>query len=251
MKSNRKPLIGITAGEIVNKHDSWSPITHGQSVTYVRAIVNAGGVPVILPLIDDESLNREMYEQCAAIVFAGGNDVDLSLYGQERHVTTEEPSKVRDAIEMRLMQWSLEDMRPILGICRGMEILNIVRGGSLYQDIPSMLPGMSDHDASTKERSLEHIAHQVRLEPHSRFARIIDAVSIGTNTHHHQAIKDLGRGLRAVGWSEDSIIEIIEASEAEVSFIVGVQSHPESMENAVPEWHKIFREFVSQAAARS
>lgn len=243
-----KPFIGITAGEIINKDEPWAPITHGQSVTYVQAIVQAGGIPVILPLVDDEQVNRAMYDRCDAILFAGGNDIDPSMFGEELHPTVKDISKLRDAVELRLMRWSVEDDRPILGVCRGMELLNIVRGGDLYQDIPSMLPDATDHNLSSAAKDIEHIAHVLRLEPGSRFAGIIGKGTLGTNTHHHQAIREVGEGLRAVAWSEDGVIEAIEAEGK--PFVIGVQSHPESMwPKAAPEWRNFFQEFVDQAAA--
>jgi putative glutamine amidotransferase len=247
MSSERRPLIGITAGEIVNKDDPWSPVTHGQSITFIQAIAHAGGTPVILPLVDDEKLNRAMYESCDAILFAGGNDVNPALFDEEKHPTVKDVSVLRDTVEMRLMEWSLGDRRPIMGICRGMELLNVIRGGTLYQDIPSMLPDASDHDASTKARSLEDMAHVLRIDPDSRFAQIIGSQTIGTNTHHHQAINRLGQSIKAVGWAEDGVIEVIE--DPNHPFTIGVQSHPESMEaKAEPLWRKFFAEFVKQAS---
>lgn len=247
MKHPQRPLIGITAGEIYNKISPQSPITHGQSITFIQAVVHAGGVPIVLPLIDDESIDRALYERCDAILFAGGNDPDPALYGEKSHPTVTDQSVLRDTVELRWMRWSLVDDKPVMGICRGMDMLNIALGGSLYQDIAAMLPYASDHNHSVTVKGLDYVAHLLRLEPESRFAQIVGVKTLGTNTHHHQATKKLGKGLRVVAWSEDGIIEAIELSDK--PFVIGVQSHPESMEaEAVTEWRRFFAEFVRQAA---
>lgn len=245
-----QPIIGITAGEIVNKDEPWAPVTHGQSQTYIEAIVHAGGIPFILPLVDDPVVNRAMYDYADAILFAGGNDIDPALFGENRHSTVTGISILRDTVEMRLMRWTLEDDRPMLGICRGMELLNIACGGTLHQDIASVLPKASDHDLSTAAKDIEHIAHRLRLKAGSRLAAIVAADGLGANTHHHQAINKVGEGLEAVAWSEDGVIEAIEAPGR--PFVIGVQSHPESMEaRAVPAWRRFFQAFVEEAAKAS
>lgn len=239
----KKPLIGITAGEIKNKDEPWAPVTHGQSRTYIEAIIHAGGVPVVLPLVDDETVVRSLYERVDAILFAGGNDIDPALFGEKPHPTVSDVSALRDKVEMWLMRWSLEEGRPILGVCRGMELLNIARGGNLHQDIATTLPEASDHNLSTAAKDIEHVAHVLRLEPASRLAHIVQTTSLGTNTHHHQAINKLGDKLRAVAWAEDGVVEAIE--DPSHQFIIGVQSHPESMESkAVPEWQHFFTAFI-------
>ena len=248
INSARPPLIGITAGEILNKDEPWAPVVHGQSQTYVDAIAKAGGVPVILPLLDNEDLNRQMYERCDAILFAGGNDIDPALFGETAHPSVNDVSVLRDTVEMRLMRWSLKaDGRPVLGICRGMELLNIAHGGTLYQDIASALPDAADHNMSTAAKDIGHIAHYLRVEAGSRLAKLTGMATLGANTHHHQAINELGEGLRAVAWAEDGIVEAIEPVTSDGKFILGIQSHPESMERTEPAWGTVFKAFVKAA----
>jgi putative glutamine amidotransferase len=244
-----KPLIGITAGEIVNKIEPWAPITHGQSITFVQAVVAAGGIPVILPLIDDDEICRQLYDRCDAILFAGGNDPEPQLFGEAPDPTVKDVSKLRDAVEMRWMRWSLADHRSILGICRGMELLNIACGGDLYQDISTALPHASDHHLSTSAKDIEHIAHRLNLAPDSLLAKLVQVERLGANTHHHQALRRVGDGLRAVAWSEDQVIEAVEAVDGSAGFVLGVQSHPESMYiKAEPAWRPVFEAFVKAAA---
>lgn len=247
MAETQKPLIGITGAEIFNREEPWSPVTFGQSSFYVSAVIHAGGLPIILPLLDSEADMRALYARCDAILFAGGNDPHPRLYGEEPDHTVTDVSVFRDTVEMRLMKWSLEDKLPILGICRGMELLNIAREGSLYQDIPQFLPAASNHNLSNTQKDVHYLAHKLTVQAGSKLAVALGVTSVGTNTHHHQAVKKLGDGLQAVAWAEDGVIEAIE--DPRMPFVVGVQSHPESLEaETVPEWQGLFKAFVSQAA---
>jgi putative glutamine amidotransferase len=250
IEQNKKPLIGITGAEIFNKDEPWAPATHGQSRLFVSAVLHAGGVPIIIPLMHDEAALHQIYDTCDAILFAGGNDPSPELFGETPDKTVTDVSNIRDSVEMALMRWSLEDDKAILGICRGMEILNIARGGSLYQDIPQDFPEAQDHNQSNAKKDIEHIAHILTIDTNSKLAVILQTDSIGTNTHHHQAIKKLGDNLQAVAWAEDGIVEAIEDNSK--PYIIGVQSHPESLEaKAVTEWQRLFTAFVVQAAKQA
>jgi putative glutamine amidotransferase len=238
-----KPLIAITAGEIHNQIEPWSPVTYGQSYTYVDAIVHAGGTPIIVPFTDDMQVLRQLYELVGGILFAGGEDPDPALYGETPLPHMGTVSKRRDKLELQLLGWALADQKPLLGICRGMQLLNIHLGGTLYQDIPVQLPDASDHNSSTKRKSLVDIAHTLRVDEHSQLAKVLRSTTVGANTHHHQAIKTLGQGLVANAWSEDGLIEGIELPGARLA--IGVQSHPESLEaTAEPLWRHFFKALV-------
>lgn len=241
-------IIGITAGEIDNRADLWSPMTYGQSHTYSDAVISAGGTPFVLPLTKDKQALRAMYDTLDGILFAGGNDVDPARYGEEVHETVKDVSKFRDEVEAQLLTWCLEDNKPVLALCRGMQLVNVVCGGTLYQDIPSQLPGSQDHEIPTQENTKDRIAHQLTIEPDSQLAAILDATTIGANTHHHQAVKDPAPGFRVVARSEDGIVEAIERSEKS-SFLAAVQCHPESIErDAETRWQKLFKAFVEASA---
>ena len=237
-----KPYIGITCGEIRNQVEPWSPITYGQSRTYVEVVLAAGGVPVLLPLSDDTAVLRQLFELCGGILFAGGNDIDPALYGQDPIAETVDVSKRRDSQESLLLDWTLADNKSMLGICRGMQLVNIKLGGSLYQDIGKLLPNARDHESSTHAKSLTHTAHMLRIAPGSKFSSAVGVSTIETNSHHHQAVDELGSGLVASAWAEDGLIEALEHSERQ--FIVGVQSHPESLTHHVPAWQSLFKAFV-------
>jgi putative glutamine amidotransferase len=241
-----KPIIAITAGAVPNHAEPWAPETQGQSHTYIDAIVRAGGTPFIVPIVDDEALLRQLYDLADGILFAGGNDIDPRLYGEEPYPQVIDESPVRDAVETKLMRWALADQKPFLGVCRGMQLLNVLKGGSCYQDIPTDLPEASDHNSSTKRKDLEDIAHHLRVEPSSQFAKIIGSNTIGANTHHHQALKKLGTDIIANSWSEDGLIEGIELVGGGLA--IGVQSHPESLdERAEVLWQKLFASLITAA----
>jgi len=236
------PLIGITTGEIHNVAEPWSPVAYGQSHTYVDVIIGAGGVPVLIPILQDESALRQLYDLLDGLFLAGGNDLEPKLYGQEPSHHTTDYSARRDSSEVLLATWALADKKPILGICRGMQLVNALQGGTLYQHIPAELPDAEDHDSSTKAKDLEHFAHTLHIDPASRLCAILQADHIRTNTHH-QAIKDLGKGVKATAWAADGIIEAVEMTD--YPYMIGVESHPESLTRAEPGWKHLFESFVA------
>jgi putative glutamine amidotransferase len=241
-----QPLIAITCGEVRNNLEAWSPIVHGQSQTYIDAVIHAGGVPFLVPLTTAAPVLHRLYALADGILFAGGNDPDPALYNEPISEQVTDISRLRDTVEMQLLAWTLADKKPLLGICRGMQLLNVYFGGTLYQDIPTDLPHASDHNSSTKRRSLKDIAHILKVKDGSKLAEILGGTTIGANTHHHQAIKKLGTSLYANAWSEDGMIEGIEL--AGNSFVIGVQAHPESLEAQTEQkWQKIFKAFVVAA----
>jgi putative glutamine amidotransferase len=135
---------------------------------------------------------------------------------------------------------------PILGICRGIQILNVALGGTLYQDIPSELPHALDHGASNEQRGMDYLAHAVALDAHSWLARQLDATELLVNTVHHQALDRVADGLRVVGSAPDGVVEAVEGTGS--GFVAGVQCHPEMLwEQADPRWARMFERFVQVA----
>jgi putative glutamine amidotransferase len=143
-------MIGVTATEIVNTTNPWSPVMYGQSGKYSDAVIMAGGAPFILPLTDNMQILRKMYDNLDGLLLSGGIDINPTLYGQQLYETTKHISDYQDEYEIQLILWALEDKKPILAICRGMQLLNVVCGGSLYQNIPTDLPGSEDHNKSNE-----------------------------------------------------------------------------------------------------
>lgn len=242
---SQRPKIGITSGEIYNKDHPWSPYVLGQSHTYVNAIIDAGGLPIILPVSGDADVVDQLYELCDGILFAGGNDISPDLYGEAEN-GAKNTSRARDDFELQLMKRALQDKKPLLGICRGMQLMNIARGGTIYQDIVSQVSGAQSHDSSNEAQSIEHIAHHLRVVSGTDFARIIGAETVKSNSHHHQAIHKLGDSIKVNAFAEDGIIEGVEIVGDQ--FAIGVQSHPESMYQRVePLWCGFFSALIHEA----
>ncbi len=243
-----QPLIGVTAGEILNKGEAWAPHVYGQAHTYTDAVAHAGGAPFILPLVEEPAVLRKLYDQCDGIVLSGGNDVDPALYHTTPSPLTKDISRRRDEQEIQLLRWALADNKPVLGICRGMQLLNVALGGSLYQDVATELPDAANHCMSEDHKDFRHIAHSLRIRPDSQLAAILQREQIGTNALHHQAVKQIGDGLVATAWSDDEVIEALELPGKR--FVVAVQSHPEALEaQAEPLWRGLFAVFVQSALA--
>lgn len=240
-----KPLIGITSGEIINSEQPWAPYVYGQKRTYTEAVLAAGGIPVVIPFMPEAEL-RVLYERLDGVLFAGGNDLNPRLYGEKQNPLTVHVSDARDTVEATLMQWTLTDDKPLLAICRGAQLLNVISGGSLYQDLLTEFPHATDHQLSTHKQSYQHIAHRLNIDPTSRLASIIDAEELHANTHHHQGVKKLGTGLRATAWSEDGVIEAIEHPGK--SFALGLQCHPEGLHEQDEKWAAVFSAFIHEAS---
>jgi putative glutamine amidotransferase len=243
MEATNKPVIGITCGEVRNKIESWSPAVTGQSRTYVQSIIDAGGLPILLPMTDDKVLLQQLIAMLDGLYLAGGNDIHPQLYGQEPDSTTVDFSTLRDTTETILLTMAMSMQMPVLGICRGMQMLNIHLGGNLIQDIPTAMPDALDHNVSNKIKKLIDASHPIRLDAQSRLAEIIGPDPIGANEHHHQAIDKLGTGVTAVGWADDDIIEAIELRD--YPFAIGIQAHPESLTEVEPRWQHLFNAFIN------
>ncbi len=243
LTSSKKPLIGITCGEVHNKIDPWSPIVLGQSQTYVNSVIAAGGTPLILPMTTEVDVLLQLGELLDGLCLAGGNDLSPELYGQTSVTDPTDYSKLRDTTEQILLKQALDAQKPILGICRGMQLMNVHFGGNLQQE----LAGISelDHDGSSKLKTLEDLSHVITIEPNSKLAAIIGKEPIGANAHHHQAIRTVGQGIQTVGWASDGVIEAIEMTE--YPYGVGVQAHPESLTRVEPRWALLFASFITAA----
>jgi putative glutamine amidotransferase len=219
------PLIAVSTSVTVNKYPERAYV----NAAYLNAVQQAGGVPVPLPPQLEPGARAEILKHVSGVLLTGGGDVDPARFGEAAHPTTCEVSGARDALEIDLTQWALARRAPLLAVCRGLQVLNVALGGSLYQDIPSEPGSPLDHSQTGLQGKARNVtAHQVKVREGSRLAAILGALELDVNSFHHQAIKQLGRGLAEVAWAPDSIIEGVELTDP-AQFVVGVQWHPEEL----------------------
>ena len=221
------------------------PPRFGINQSYVRALTAAGCAPVLIPLLDDDDRLRAIYERLDGIVFPGGADIAPQEYGEEPIDDLNVVEAPRDRTELVLARWAFADDLPVLGICRGQQVLNVALGGSLWQDLRYQGVTPADHsDADGRARTA--LMHRVRLDPGSRLAQLIDETDIRVNSLHHQAVKTIAPLLRVTGKSEDGVIESLESDDRR--FLIAVQWHPEEIDT-LPWVQRLFSGFAR--AARS
>jgi putative glutamine amidotransferase len=233
MSRATRPVIGITCYLEPVRFDEWDASAALVPLTYVRAITEAGGVPLLIPPVGEAV--DDVLDTVHGLVFTGGPDIAPSLYGAAPDANTSGERLARDVAEVVLMSAALERELPILGICRGAELLNVVRGGTLVSELPLTAPVVL-HRAGAGEFSV----HSVRIEAGSLiWTRLGEKADVAS--HHHHAPDKLGKSLWAVAWSDDGVVEAIEDLAAR--FTVGVMWHPE--ESSDPE---LFSALVEAAA---
>lgn len=221
---DRRPRIGLCTALERARWTVWDQEAFLLSRSYADAIGRAGGIAMMLP--PDSWLAEhpdDVLDALDGLVLAGGADIDPAIYGEARHRCTINTRPERDVVEVALARGALERDLPLLGICRGMQLLNVACGGTLIQHLPGDV-GHTDHRRSLG--SFDNADHDVLLAEGSLAARAAGELRHATKSHHHQAVDRLGDGLVATGWSVlDDLVEAIEAPER--SFALGVQWHPE------------------------
>lgn len=209
-----KPLIGISLG--------YSDKKNSVNNTYINSILKNGGVPYLIPVTDDVEVLRQIVAQLDGIVFTGGEDFAPAYYGKEEHEKLGEVNVTRDTYDLTLLKLATDRNIPTLGICRGLQLINVGMGGTLYQDLPAEKPSDINH---RQEEEGTVPTHSVSVVEGSVMHNIFGKQEIQVNTFHHQAIDKLAPGLKIVGWSNDSVPELIEAYPHRQ--ILGTQFHPE------------------------
>ncbi len=229
-----RPFIGVTSTSDAEGRPDVKP-------AYARAILRAGGLPVPLPFVSDAREASTLLSRLDGIVFSGSDDLDPALWGEALHPSARLMHPARATTELLLAHAALDRGAPALGVCGGMQTLNVAAGGSLHQHIPD-LGGALDHKDPTFLRR-----HAITVAEGSKIGEWLGRELL-VNTEHHQAVNALGRGLRAVAVAEDGIIEAWEADG--VPFLVGVQWHPERMEGD-PRQQRLFEALVRAATGVS
>lgn len=225
-----RPVIGVTVSEIRHKEDV-QRVRHGEptqtemtlGLSYMRAVEMAGGLPVALPPLSTENVDA-LLDHLSGLLLTGGPDLDPSTYGAAPHPELGPTDPVVDAFEIALCRHAYRRRMPILGICRGAQLLNVARQGTLHQHVPEFTNGTIQHRQSEIGT---RTSHEVRVAPDSSLAQTTGGGPVKVNSFHHQAIDRIGLGLRAVAWSEDGLIEAVEEKDGRL--ILGVQWHAETL----------------------
>ena len=227
-------IIGVTPTLVEGEKEK---ITIGPD--YMNAVKRAGAVPVLLPLTDDQAALNALLGRLDGLLLTGGDDIDPALYGEEKLPQCGDIAAARDKMELPLCRMALQQGLPMLCICRGIQVLNVALGGSLYQDIPSQVPEAIKHPRFDTPRDP---VHPVTAAPGSLLEKITGQTSLSVNSRHHQAIKRLGDGLVCAATAPDGIMEAVELPGKK--FVLGVQWHPESLSDRYPDAQALFNAFT-------
>lgn len=234
-----KPLIGITTTQ--------SKTVYGQPTSllmhsYIHAVRQAGGVPILIPSLLAEDGWDTVYARVDGILFSGGGDIGLEFSPGEPHPRIDDVDPQRDLTEWKLIRAAATDGKPFLGICRGCQVMNVALGGTLYTHIPDQLPNALDHSYPGNMRTV--LVHEVKIDEGTRFAEIFGEPILKVNSLHHQGLKDIPSSVRVAGRASDGLVEAIELPDH--PFGLGVQWHPEWLTDQEGT-RNLFRKFVETA----
>lgn len=244
--SMAKPFIGISGARFSPDMIIPGPRLLGVSLSddYAHGVETAGGIPVVIPFLESNHNISVVADKLDGLLLSGGEDVDPLSYGEQplRGLGSIVPE--RDALELAMLAAMLERGKPVLAICRGIQLLNAALGGTLYQDLPSQWDGHILH-AQRARRS--HLSHSVKVATDSKLFHLLgEREEIHSNSFHHQAVRDCGRQLKAVAWDAEGLIEAVEHET--LPFVVGVQWHPENLWRTTPYYLGLFQGLVNAAA---
>lgn len=228
-----KPLIGLVPLVDEARESLW------MLPGYMDGIRAAGGIAVMLPLTDDAGEISQLSEQCDGFLLTGGHDVSPEIYGAKRLPACGACSPERDRMELELLDRAMAADKPVLGICRGIQLINAALGGTLWQDLPTQHPSGVTH---CQRPPYHRPVHPVSIHPGTPLARLLGGEALMVNSYHHQAVRDLAAPLRAMATSEDGLVEAL--WHPGKKFLWAVQWHPEFAWQSDPAAVSIFRAFV-------
>lgn len=234
-----KPIIGITCGH------QWEGIErYYVNQAYVTSILQAGGIPVLIPYMN-VTLLAQMLKQVQGILIPGGIDIDANLFSHDIHPQCGKIDPMWDELDITVIRIALARNLPLLGICRGCQILNVACGGSLIQDIPSQTQSQINH---RPEAPKWYATHEISIQPDSKLSQILHTTNTRVNSFHHQAVLQVAPGFQVTAVANDGIIEAIESVEHD--YVIGVQWHPELMLDYYPEFKNLFSELIRAASLK-
>jgi len=238
-----RPIIGITVDKSMKDGFEYQKINECN----LNAVSQSGGIPIMLPITSDDEIIDEYLNIVDGIYFSGGSDINPLLFGEDPIKSLGAVDYERDEFEIKLCKKaSLKDM-PMLGICRGQQLINVAAGGNLYQDIYSQKTNANGHSPKFCFGGYEH--HKVNIKNNSKIYDMFNANEIKTNSFHHQAVKEVAKGYIATAYAEDGIIEGIESTT--LTFAVGLQWHPEIMYERYPIFCNAYIALINAATAYS
>jgi len=232
-----RPVIGLTISYATEKKPACS-----LPGDYVDSVLLAGGLPVLLPPVDEVDLVAEFLARVDGLILTGGADIDPAEYGEGPHPKTKLLHPRRSRFELAVARSAFQKGLPVMGICLGCQVLNVALGGSLYQHVPEQIDSSLTHSPGTAGDRSEH---QIRIEPGSLLARILGVTTLRANSSHHQAIKAVAPPLRPVAWSQDGVVEAAEGQAP--AFLLAIQWHPENLATESPRHRALFEALVEAA----
>lgn len=240
----RKPIIGISGSIIVDQGGMFPGYRRSYlNEDYISSVLDSGGTPVIIPVIKDIKSIDAIVDTIDGLILSGGHDISPRFYGEEPKIKLGEIFPDRDQFEFELLKKAKEKKIPILGICRGCQIINVFHGGTIYQDLSYRTGDTIKHWQS---HSPEMVTHTVELEMNSLLNNIWNVNEIWVNSFHHQTIKEVPDNFAVSARSKDGVIEAIESLDD--SFLIGIQWHPEMLSNSTKEMAKLFETLISKAS---
>jgi putative glutamine amidotransferase len=234
-----KPLIGITTNQSTNIHGHPTVML---MQSYIRAVIQAGGVPVLIPsMIHDDGWDA-LYARLDGVLFSGGGDIAVGRFSGEPHPRVDDVDLERDSVELNMIHAAALDGKPFLGICRGAQLVNVGLGGTLYTHIQDQVPNSLDHAYPGNMRTV--LVHEVKIEDGTRIAEVLGEPIVQVNSLHHQGLKDISPSLRVAGHAPDGLVEAVELPDH--PFGIAVQWHPEWLTDQ-ESTRNLFRKFVEAA----
>jgi putative glutamine amidotransferase len=245
----RRPVIGVAPQSQPPKPGEL-PLCWIMGARYVDVLRQAGAVPWIVPLLPhDKETMAEIFSRLDGVFLTGGADVDPATYNESKLPACGYTDPARDAVEIMLLNHARETHKPVLAVCRGIQILNVCYGGTLYQDIPTQVPAAMKHDHFPSKENIptrQYLSHDITVTPNTRLRSILEDAVVPVNSMHHQAIKDLAPGLRPNAYAPDGIIEGVEGTNGQ--YLMAVQWHPEELVDTQPSMMRLFESFIAAAA---